>query len=322
VLAVVERVLGEFYWEVHRGEAVRAQDFVAPEVGLVLSCERSAGRDAHEELQWSLGRYVDGKALFRAFHVDAAPPPVSGIAPNQPSPARRAAISMTWMAAIFGAVWIAMVIAINASASQKSVYARSIEVPLAEAPVTPAGINEDGTEAPAPVAGEPAPEPEPPAFYSEPFTIAKGTNVEAKLSTDVDQSFLWVGGALIEQESGAVHEFELEASYYHGVDDGESWSEGSPNVSTTVSGLAAGSYVLRLMPVMDTKAACSMPGTRCPTTFRLSLVNDVATNWPGVIAFVLIAIGPILAWLRAFSFEKRRWSESNVTNLYSGSNDD
>lgn len=74
----VDGVLGEFYWEVHRGDAVVAGDFVAPPQ--VLSVERSQG-----EITWSVGRWMSVPDVRAAFAC-AGIRPSSGVAPHQPNP--------------------------------------------------------------------------------------------------------------------------------------------------------------------------------------------------------------------------------------------
>src|SRR6266700_668667 len=77
--AVTTYVLGEFPWQVRRGERVLAKDFVAPP--RILSSESTAA-----ETTWSLGEYVRGEEIWRAFKLPGAAPKPSGVFANQPSP--------------------------------------------------------------------------------------------------------------------------------------------------------------------------------------------------------------------------------------------
>ena len=72
--AVVERVLGEFYWQVQVGERVYADDF--ENRGSMISCER-----ADSEVNWTVSEVVPTATIVNAFGIqDRAapyvPPPV------------------------------------------------------------------------------------------------------------------------------------------------------------------------------------------------------------------------------------------------------
>lgn len=42
----------------------------------------------------------------------------------------------------------------------------------------------------------------------------------------LDQSWLWVKVLILDEKSRPVHDYKFDLSYYHGVEGGESWSEG------------------------------------------------------------------------------------------------
>lgn len=300
VHAVVTRVLGEFYWEVTVGEESIATDYIHPKKGLQLSREIE-GDGEREEVNWSVGHYVDGKQLFEEFGVQGAPPPAFGVAPNQPNVAKESAKWIGLMSLGFFVLWIVTFFVAVGSAREKVVYEETVDLPLPQ---------EEAVEP----ADEPGAKPEKPeaAFFSEPFKVSIGSNVEAEISTELQNSFLWVGIALINEKTQAVVEMEAEPSYYSGVTDGESWSEGSKKVKVSAGGVTPGTYVLRLQPVVDTPANCAVVGTQCPSSFKVKLKNDVPILWPGVLAILLFIAAPIVALVRMGAFETKRWAESNV----------
>lgn len=304
VEAVVTRVLGEFYWEVTIGEESMASTYIHPPKGLALHKELEGDGD-REEINWSVGHYVDGKELWKAFSVPGSPPVPWGVAPNMPSTAKDSAKAIGLMSLGMLAAWVVCLVLAVGSAKEKKVFDETIDLPLPK---------EDVVESYEP--GEKAEKPEP-AYFSEPFKIPVGSNVQVTISTEVQNSYLWVGIALIHEKSGNVVELEAEPSHYSGVEDGESWSEGDKSVTVSAGGLEPGDYVLRLQPVGEPEAQCDSPvGTsgvkRCASQFKVKIVNDTAVVWPGILAFLFIIAFPIIALIRMFSFENKRWSESNV----------
>ncbi len=318
VEAYVVRVLGEFYWEVRLREQASAQDFIEPDLGLVLSREYMRGDDGREEIQWSLGHYVDGAKLFAAFGVKGAPPIARGVGANQPSPARASARFVNLTAAVLVGLSLVTFMVLSATAHGTTPVATSIALPLPP----PEKLEEPPPAEP----GQPAPDPadvnNEPAWFSEPFEVAAPGQVEVSITSDVDNSWLWVGGALIHEASGTVKEFEVESSYYSGVEDGEAWSEGARTRSASVGASTPGTYVLRLQPQRDTPASCAKFGTRCATSMSAKVVVGEATLWPGLLALAVIALGPLFAFLRARSLEVARWNESNVGSPYASSSSD
>ncbi len=299
--AVVTRVIGEFYWEVTLGEESVATDYIHPQKGLTLSRELEGDGD-REEVNWSVGHYVTGADLYKAFNVQGTPPVTHGVAPNQPNAAKESAKTIGLMSLGFFVLWVVCLFVSVGSARDKTVFEETISLPLPaeEEAVEPA--DEPGAK----------PEKPEPAYFSEPFKIPVGSNVEAEISAEMNNSFLWVGMALVNEKTQEVYEMEAEASYYSGVEGGESWSEGSKKQTASTGGLEPGTYVLRLQPVVDTPVNCSVGGAVCPHAFKIKLKNDTPIFWPGILAFLIFLITPIIALVRMGAFESRRWADSNT----------
>ncbi|MEZ4237090.1 MAG: DUF4178 domain-containing protein [Myxococcota bacterium] len=77
-VAQVERVLGEFTWEVRAGDTAQTVDFVDPPFMLSVETENN-------EQSASLGRWVDPDEIDEAFPDHEVRAPI-GTAPNQPNP--------------------------------------------------------------------------------------------------------------------------------------------------------------------------------------------------------------------------------------------
>src|SRR5206468_72139 len=82
--------------------------------------------------------------------------------------------------------------------------------------------------------------------FADDFDLAGYQNIKVTMSAPVDNTWAYVEGDLVNDDTGLVQNFSMPIEYYHGVEDGESWSEGSTTSDTHLSALPAGRYTLRL----------------------------------------------------------------------------
>jgi hypothetical protein len=231
----VSYVSGEFPWAVEVGETVEAEDSAA--TGLLLSIETTLGHGAgvQKEVNASLGYYLDSDELWKGFGLSGSPPKKEYVAPHQPNPyeaswKRRKSILFYTTLIMLGLLgW----------SCARSGYYRQI-FPLRSVP----GV-------------EPAAEH---IFISDPFDLGqKGQKfaVQVELRTTVENSWVAADVSLVNDESGDLYTVPLEASYYHGYSDGESWSEGSRTVDAVIPSVLAGRYVARIEPAWPVIKTCS-----------------------------------------------------------------
>ena len=142
------------------------------------------------------------------------------------------------------------------------------------------------------------------SFLSDPIELSGKRAVEAHLSANVDNAWAWVDGAVINDESGDALLFGLEASYYHGTEDGESWSEGSPTASQAFPAPKRGTYVMRADLQWDPKLG------HAPTV-TLEL-HEGGFSVGQLVAVLAVLCSPLLLLLHRRTFERRRWEESNL----------
>ncbi len=260
-------VMGEFPWEVRVGDRAVGSDFVAPP--RMLSAETTG-----DETTWSLGEYTPGERIWQAFELEGKPPHARGVFANQPSP-HRPRLRAYWRTFMLLAVLLvggcmARMVLPN---SQPVYSGRSQYVPGSDASV----------------------------MVTDPFTLGgRPANLSVEVKTDVDNNWAFFNYALINQETGQVTEFGREVSHYHGVDGGESWSEGSREDEALVPSVPAGRYVLRVEP--DGPA---------PVSYSLNVRRDVPNTLFYWLALLALAVPPVFALMGAGSFESRRWAESD-----------
>ena len=106
--STVERAIGEFYWQVKKGDAVRSTSYVGG--GIVLSCEMPG-----DEFNWTREEFVPSNAVAKAFGIeDTGQYPRFGDCPqpHQPNPYSDNAMTLGLVAAIafFAAMLFAVVL--------------------------------------------------------------------------------------------------------------------------------------------------------------------------------------------------------------------
>jgi hypothetical protein len=263
-------VLGEFPWLVRVGETVHVNDYTAPP--FLLSSEGTA-----KDATWSLGTYVRGEALWRAFSVPENPPRPVGVYVNQPSPfAERR--SKYWGMFVAAAALLLLVAVFRAATSGRPVF--------------------DGRYVFDPASPNPA-------FVTEAFTLeGRPSSVAVSLDTNLSNNWMYVNLALINEQTNVALDFGRELEYYFGVEDGESWSSGSKSGRLVVPTVPAGRYYLRVEPEGDA-------ANRVPISYSLHVKRDTPVWWLYGGALLLLAVPPLWITWRHSAFEQRRWAESD-----------
>jgi hypothetical protein len=276
-------VQGEFYWEVRKGEAVDAHDYVAPPA--LLSVERDPdGR----EVSWTRGEYLEGDEVWEAFALPGSPPPRSGVGAAQPNP-YSGRTRKAWTMTLFALLALGIVAAALALRPRETVVA--LDVPL--------------------VAGE--------VTLSEPFELAGGPHALEVTGAAPGISQAWIGldVALIEEATGESEAVGVELSRFSGRDSEGTWSEGSHRGSAVIGAVKDGRYVLRVEPVLE-----SVQGGTVPPTARVELARGVFLAWPLLIALGLLLAMPLWWSVRSGQHEVRRWAESDHPIVTSSDEED
>ncbi|HKV64568.1 MAG TPA: DUF4178 domain-containing protein [Candidatus Acidoferrum sp.] len=278
-------VLGEFPWQVRVGEKAAVTDYVHPP--RVLSSEK-----LDKEVTWSIGEYMYGREIWDSFKLPGAPPEAIGVYENQPSPVTLNVTGM-WAAFAAFAVFLLVLMAVfDMRAKKEPVLQETYQFNRAEAK------------------GDPS-------FVSDEFALGGGTStVQVKTSAPVDNHWIYLNYALINQDTGQAWDFGREVSYYHGYDSDGSWSEGSRTDSVVIPSVPAGHYYLRIEPEVDP----SLP----TTPYSVTVVRDVPVFGIYGIAFLALLVPVVVISFRAYTFERSRWSESDhpPMQLSSNSGDD
>jgi hypothetical protein len=270
--ATTDFVLGEFPWEVRVGEHASVTDLVHPP--RMLSMENTSG-----EVSWSLGEYLEGKDVWKAFRLAGDPPEAVGVFENQPSPVG-ANVKALWL--VFGILALAMLllmIGVEAMAKRETVFVQTYQVN------------------PGPQIGEPS-------FVTSSFDLSgKTSSVEVTTYADVRNNWIYLNYALINQDTGEAWDFGREVSYYYGYDSDGRWSEGGQMNTVVVPSVPPGHYYLRIEPEVDPRHPL--------ISYTVGVKRDVPVAGFYGLAFLSLLIPPILLSWRSFTFERSRWSESD-----------
>ena len=281
--ARVEAVQGEFYWKVEAGEKVRGVDYVAPpymlskEVSTVYITDpddASKSRRTTGEINWSLGTYVPVSQIEKSFSVSGLPRP-KNIAPNQPY--KHWWVYKYWIAFLVLTLLVGGVTFLW-SGTSREVFSQTVTLP----PLP----NADGTQ----------------VFFSDPFELAGRRNIRIVGESPVQNTWVYLEGDLINDETGVVQSFPIDISYYQGVEDGESWSEGGQKDSAYTSAMPGGRYILRLEGQWERWSQ--------PAAVSIRIEQNVTHGFNLLLALVALSIAPILMGIYHIGFERRRWSES------------
>jgi hypothetical protein len=140
-------------------------------------------------------------------------------------------------------------------------------------------------------------------MFAGPIFVPADANVQVNVEAPVSNSWLYLEGALINEETGAVDEFDVEVSFYSGVDSDGSWTEGSRSAARYIPAVPAGRYLLRLAPQWESGKA--------PPNYSLTVRSRVPRFYHFVLAVLALLAWPAGRMWRYFRFETERWSESD-----------
>ena len=141
--------------------------------------------------------------------------------------------------------------------------------------------------------------------FSDPFELKARQNIKITATANVDNSWLEVEGDLINQATDESQGFSIPVEYYHGVEDGESWSEGNQSPSVRISAVPEGNYILGL----DVR----WEKFQQPAVLTVRVEQGSPNALHLVVALVLISVLPLIMIFYHFSFERRRWEDSDYS---------
>jgi len=145
------------------------------------------------------------------------------------------------------------------------------------------------------------------SLTTEPFDLTSDTSLTLDIWTNLDNRWADFDLTLVNDTTHQDFDIHGGTSHYYGVDDGESWSEGSNHARAYTPLLPKGRY--RLMIDADSDAF----STYSQVPFSLELRTGMTDIWNLWAALLLLAIYPAWVAWRVWSFESARWSNSDYS---------
>ena len=294
-------VVGEFYWRVAVGETVDETDFVRP--GTMLSCEVY-----QTERTWTRLDLLDWGVAEKAFGIPARRREYSHPAPHEPSPYKR----QLREALVVGVVALLVLFVVSGIGGREQMIGQ----------VTTDAVL-DGPEKTVVIRGLDLPS-------------ARSRVVVDADAGAIDNAWVDLDYSLTDEKTqDSVDTYGL-AEHYSGSDSDGSWTEGDPRPEVSLSSIPGGKYDLVVTLSAhrwnggSSSSSFSMPtgfaggsmfgqdgGQTIPVTVTIKRGGVFGGNI--LLAFLLIAIWPLIVLFKQFGFEKRRMAPVSGSG---GSDDD
>src|SRR5215471_10156888 len=280
--AATTYVLGEFPWQVRVGETNEVTDYVSPP--RVLSSEKSG-----KEVSWSMGEYVSGRDVWKAFSLAGEPSQPIGVYENQPSPFSADTKQIWTIFAAFALLVIVMLIGFASFAGNEQVFQGEY--------VFDTNSHSE------------------PSFVTDPFELKGRTStLELSTRTSLDNNWIYLFFFNDTPTTEKAYDFGREVSYYHGYDEDGSWTEGSRSDSVAIPSVPPGTYYLRVEPESDRGH-----GT---IHYAITARRDVPQfSFFGIALLALLVPAALITW-RSINFEHMRWAESDHAPMESRNDGD
>lgn len=303
--------VGEFPSKVH--SPIKADEFIRPPWMLA----REKQEDCHE---WYLGKYMEPKDVQALFKDNVLLPQRVGIGAAQPSTERLSHVQLKALWAVFSMLLIIIAITIGSFTKTEEVFA----VHLNE--ISTITNHSNGNSSSTNATTEQAKlmdslltefQQGSNAYYSqtadtthpivtESFDVhgTRPVNLEAHFYANITNDWNYAECYLVNDNTGETTVFWQDIEYYQGFSDGEHWTEGQRDPSKTISSVNPGRYHLNILLKGGSKDIIKM---------NIKLVqgeNIISNFWLCLLLFSLL---PIALLIKSYSFEKKRWMNSDYS---------
>jgi hypothetical protein len=308
---VITALKGEFDWDVY-GERISAREFICPPFMLV----REKNTHNPSIVDWYLGEYITADEIADAFKISKEKfPEEADIGANQPNPSRTR-FQQTLRISVVAAILMAVIQIICAIAKPEQVLMER-QVGMLLPPPKKDTTKKDSAKVDSSLLV--AYSAQPSATYeflpqrTESFAINSGpAPVDVHIMAPVSNNWAESTVELVSEKDNQTWDVTKEIDYYYGVDDGDSWSEGSTDATITVDNVPAGKYHLNIY---------SYSGAPDLNHIRLTVTANVILWQNILITLLVLALAPLAFWYFQRRFEVNRWMNSDFSPYNKGTND-
>ncbi|HEX4454334.1 MAG TPA: DUF4178 domain-containing protein [Kofleriaceae bacterium] len=146
--------------------------------------------------------------------------------------------------------------------------------------------------------------PEPNVIFSDPFQLDGGQNVALIFrAPSLDNNWVYIASDLVDQATGEVVNLETNLEYYSGIDDGDSWSEGSRDDTLHIGPQPAGTYLIRFE---------GQSGPLRSEHVHVEVRQGVFRFGNLALAMFVLGLPLSIVGLISYLHEKRRWENSSA----------
>lgn len=277
--AEVAQVIGEFNWRVKVGEHAEVFDYIAPPY--MLSREVT-----EREMTWTVAEYLTQEEMLKAFKPARALPKQVGVGANQPAPP--GSDPPYWkVCALFLLIMVVIQLVLASKGDHNAVWQGTLALDKGETQhsLSVPTVHVDGRQG----------------------------NIVVAQHTDMNNRWLDTEVSLINTQTGEAFQAQREISYYQGYDDGEHWSEGDADDTTSFNKVPPGDYVLDVAGETNTKDGDG------PINDQIKLLRDVPAWSHFWLFFLLLLIPPWFHRITGDDFEGKRWADSDYGSASGGS---
>jgi len=267
----VMRASGEFMYRLDPDETTSAREYIFPPS--MVSVETTGN-----SMTWLHGEHINHRTIRKAFNLGSVPDRI-GVGMIQPYFGKFKPETLVSLCLVLGILWVGLQFYFVNTASETELFKDHLVIV----------DSMDSRE-----------------LFTGTFNIGGGTrNLEVVLNADIDNNWMYSGVTLVNEQTGDIYNTELEAEFYRGYSDGESWTEGSTRNSIVISQVPAGRYYLILYPVK--------PSMLSQVHIDVSVIRDVYVFSNGLILLILLAVFPVYYFYLGRLIEQRRWNNSDYS---------
>ncbi|NVB43364.1 DUF4178 domain-containing protein [Pseudenhygromyxa sp. WMMC2535] len=265
-------VEGEFPWQVLVGDVAQTNDYICPPKLISIEVQRA---DEGADINFTCMGPIDAGEVWQAFQMPGSPPSCTGVHPAATNPYKT---KFYWIAAlVLFALWAAAIVVYSGGRANEAVLDTTITP--GESLTQEIEIGEDGHE----------------------------TTLSFELRAQgMSNSWAYVEVLLVDPDTEEAIAVPLEVDAWSGVDQGESWSEGTNPRRATIGGVPGGTYLMQVGTQLDT----STTGDKADQ-LQLRIRQDVPLTRYILLPLLFIFGFPLINLARKGAFEAQRMSTSD-----------